>query len=203
VKTTPPRPPAILWLLAVTDSPGREGLKALRSRATRSSLTLAAVATVVTAMVTGCSATHATGNGSASAASAHGGSSRGEVESIVACYRAHGDPGFADPVYDPSDGGWHFGESPSDAPLSTRQACQHLFPSVNPSPPVSRAQFQALVRLAQCIRQHGLPNWPDPNPQGEFPLPPSLIDKSQAEVNAFKACQRYIPSGGIDEVAAS
>ena len=154
------------------------------------------------AMVTGCSATHAT-SGSGSASQAHGGSSRAEVESIVACYRAHGDRGFADPVYDPSDGGWHFGESPADAPLSTRQACQHLLPSVNPSPPVPQAQFQKLVKLAQCIRQHGLPNWPDPNPLGEFPLPPSLLGKkTEAQVNAVNACQRYIPSGGMNVVAA-
>lgn len=163
--------------------------------------TVAAMAFAAT--LTGCSGTHATSNGSASATQAHGGSSRGEVESIVACYRAHGDPGFADPVYDPGDGGWHFGESPADAPLSTRQACQHLFPSVSPSPPVSQARFQALVRLAQCIRQHGVPNWPDPNPQGEFPLPPPLMNKSPTKVNALNACQRYIPGGGIDEVAAS
>lgn len=164
--------------------------------------TVAALAFAAT--LTACSATHATssGTGSASAAQAHGGSSRGEVESIVACYRAHGDPGFAGPVYDPGDGGWHFGESPADAPLSTRQACQHLFPSVNPSPPVPQAQFQALVRLAECIRQHGVPNWPDPNPQGQFPLPPPLLNKSDAQVNAVNACQRYVPSGGLNVVAA-
>jgi hypothetical protein len=158
-------------------------------------------ALAVVATLTGCSATHAAG-GSPGATPAHGGSSRAEVESVVACYRAHGDPGFADPVYDPGDGGWHFGESPADAPLSTRQACQHLFPSVSPSPPVSQAQFQALVRLAECIRQHGLPSWPDPNPQGQFPLPPSLPVKSQAGANALKACQRYLPSGGLDVIAA-
>jgi DeoR/GlpR family transcriptional regulator of sugar metabolism len=37
-----PQTPRLATLLAVTDSPGREGLKALRSRATRSSLALAA-----------------------------------------------------------------------------------------------------------------------------------------------------------------
>jgi hypothetical protein len=122
---------------------------------------------------------------------------------IVQCYRAHGDPGFPDPVYDPSDGRWHFAVSPGTAPASTQQACQHLFPTVNASPPVPQAQFQQLVRLAECIRQHGVPNWPDPNPDGAFGLPPSLQQKTSAYVRAAQACQRYMPSGGLNAYAAS
>lgn len=122
---------------------------------------------------------------------------------IVNCYRAHGDPSFPDPVYDPSDGRWHFAASAGDAPYSTRQACQHLFPSGNASPPVPQAQFQALVRLAECFRQHGVPNWPDPDPDGSFPLPPALQKKTPAFLRAGTACQRLWPSGGIDVHAAS
>jgi hypothetical protein len=132
-------------------------------------------------------------------------SDRAEFEAIVSCYRAHGLPNFPDPVYDPSDGRWHFANTSPSIPASTHQACQHLFPSANVSPPVPQAQFQALVRYAECIRQHGEPDWPDPNPQGQFRLSQQLLQeqKSQAAENAGKACQRYVPSGGIDVVAAS
>lgn len=126
-----------------------------------------------------------------------------QTAAIVQCYRAHGDPTFPDPVYDPSDGRWHFADSPGNAPLSTRQACQHLFPAANASPPVPQAQFQQLVRLAQCIRQHGVPTWPDPDPDGGFGLPPSLQQKTPAYARAAQACQRYMPSGGINAYAAS
>jgi hypothetical protein len=88
------------------------------------------------------------------------------------------------------------------APESTQQACQHLFPATAPSPPVPQAQFQKLLRFSHCVRTHGLSSWPDPNPQGEFPLPPTLMQKSPAQENAFKACQRYEPSGGVNVVAA-
>ena len=126
-----------------------------------------------------------------------------ETAAIVACYRAHGDPGFPDPVYDPGDGRWHFAISPASAPVSTQQACQHLFPAATPSsPPVTQAQFRKLVRFAQCVRAHGLPSWPDPNPQGDFPLPPAQMQKSPAQEHAFTACQRYEPSGGISVVGA-
>ena len=119
---------------------------------------------------------------------------------IVTCYRAHGDPSFPDPVYDPADGRWHFAVSPGSAPASTRQACQHLFPSNNASPPVPLAQFQQLVRLAECLRQHGVPNWPDPDPDGSFPLPSSINQKDAANRAAGAACQRYLPSSGHIDV---
>jgi hypothetical protein len=131
------------------------------------------------------------------------GSPDAQTAAIVQCYRAHGDPGFPDPVYDPGDGRWHFAVSPASAPQSTRQACQHLFPSAVVSPPVPQAQFRQLVRLAQCLRQHGVPTWPDPDPDGAFPLPPSLLTKTPAYVQAARACQRDMPSGGINVVAAS
>jgi hypothetical protein len=131
-----------------------------------------------------------------------GASPDANTAAIVQCYRAHGDPSFPDPVYDPGDGRWHFGTSPASAPQSTQQACQHLFPATSPSPPVPQAQFRKLVQLAGCIRQHGVPSWPDPNPQGEFPLPQALMQKSPAERHARTACQRYAPSGGINVVAA-
>ena len=61
-----------------------------------------------------------------------------ETMAIVTCYRTHGDPSFPDPVYDPSDGRWHFAVSPGSAPASTQQACQHLFPSRTPHRPSRR-----------------------------------------------------------------
>jgi hypothetical protein len=134
---------------------------------------------------------------------AHTGSPDTGIVAIVACFHAHGDPGFPDPVYDPGDGRWHFAASPATAPQSTRQACQHLLPATAASPPVPQAQFQQLVQLAQCFRQHGEPTWPDPNPDGAFPLPPSLMKKTPASVHALRACQRYVPIGGMNVYAAS
>ena len=152
------------------------------------------------AVLAGCGS----GGGSAAGAAAQGaGTPDASTEAIVQCYRAHGDPSFPDPVYDPSDGRWHFAISPGSAPQGTQQACQHLFPTVNPSPPVPQAQFQQLVRLAECLRQHGVPNWPDPDPDGSFGLTPALMQKPPGWPAATKACQPYWPSGGIHAHAAS
>lgn len=51
-----------------------------------------------------------------SAAHTQSDSGRSAIEAVVACYRAHGDPGFPDPVYDPSDGRWHFAVARATVP---------------------------------------------------------------------------------------
>jgi hypothetical protein len=132
-------------------------------------------------------------------------SGRAQLEAMVRCLRTHGIPDFPDPVYDPSDGRWHYADYRPAIPASAQQACVRLDPSaVNASPPVPQPQFQALLRLAQCIRQHGLPSWPDPTPQGQFRLPPALLNtkSNPVDVSAIHACQRYIPSGGMNVGAA-
>jgi hypothetical protein len=126
-------------------------------------------------------------------------SGRAQLEAVVQCLRAHGVPDFPDPVYDTSDGRWHYGDYRQDIPQSAQQACRHLDPSaVRPSPPVPQAQFQELLKLARCVRQHGMANWPDPTPQGQFQLTPQLSPKLPAVRNAVDACRKYLPSTGLN-----
>jgi hypothetical protein len=170
-----------------------------RTVLTRTALTATALAAAALAVagLAGCSAAHGSPAGASGPTAESSASPDAEIASIVACYRSHGDPGFPDPVYDPHDGRWHFGASPGGAPLSTQQACRHLFPQAVASPPVSQAQFQQLVKFAECMRAHGLTNWPDPGPDGSFGLPPSFAKKA-VEEQAGNACQHLLPSGGLN-----
>ena len=43
-----------------------------------------------------------------------------------------------------------------------------------------------------------MPSWPDPDPDGAFALPPSLQTKTPAFERAARACQRYMPNGGLN-----
>lgn len=166
---------------------------------TRRAPAVLAAAVLAWIMLAGCSARSTPADPSGSGATAQSSTSPdAQTASIVACYRSHGDPSFPDPVYDPGDGRWHFAVSPGSAPLSTQQACRHLFPQASASPPVPQAQFQQLVRFAECMRQNGVPTWPDPDPDGSFGLPPALQTKTPGDARAMSACGRYLPTGNLN-----
>jgi hypothetical protein len=64
--------------------------------------------------------------------------------------------------------------------------------------PASAADLQHLRQFANCIRQHGIPNWPDPRPDGTFPLvgtPLAQEGKSPRWLAADRACQQYWSRG--------
>jgi len=52
------------------------------------------------------------------------------------------------------------------------------------------------VRYSDCMRAHGVPNFPDPSPGGGFPLQTSGINQqSPAFLSAQKACAALEPGG--------
>lgn len=75
-------------------------------------------------------------------------------------------PDWPDPNYDPRDGRWHLDGPPLKD--ETRQACAAVIPHATPPSPVPSAQFQDLLRYAQCLRSHGVSGWPDPTVDGVF-----------------------------------
>ncbi len=57
----------------------------------------------------------------------------------------------------------------------------------------------ALRKFAQCMRDNGIPEFPDPKADGSFPLrgtPLQTEGKSQRMITALQACNKYW-SGGI------
>jgi hypothetical protein len=63
-------------------------------------------------------------------------------------------------------------------------------------PPETPQELAQDTRFAQCMRQHGWPNFPDPNAQGQFvsstpgALPPTKSDPS------FQACRSQLGTRG-------
>lgn len=96
-----------------------------------------------------------------------------------ACMRSHGVPNYPDPS---SNGGLPKGDAQAFGVSSSqfqaaRTACRHLLPSSDTAFAASLTQClqigdcpQAVVQqaltegrnFAQCMRNHGVPNWPDP-----------------------------------------
>ena len=118
-------------------------------------------ATLAVMALTGLLAT-ACGGGSSPAASVAGGATRAQAALAYArCMRSHGVPDFPDPD---SDGNFHVGNnSVSSQETAANQVCNHL---LNVGTQLNAAQTQhtlsQLVKYAQCMRAHGVPNFPDP-----------------------------------------
>ncbi len=162
-------------------------------------------ATLAAMALTGLLAT-ACGGGSSPAASSTGGSASvagGATREQAAlayarCMRSHGVPDFPDPD---SNGNFHVGNnSVSGQETAANQVCNHL---LNVGTQLNAAQTQhtlsQLVKYAQCMRAHGVPNFPDPQitnggigVPGGFTFDTSglgLHQKSPQYQAAARACQ--------------
>jgi hypothetical protein len=69
----------------------------------------------------------------------------------------------------------------------------------NASSPSGKSPQQAL-RFSQCMRAHGVSNFPDPNGQGIRITP--AIAQSPAFPAAQNACKQYLPNGGAPPTTA-
>ncbi|HEY2437128.1 MAG TPA: hypothetical protein VGH93_08090 [Solirubrobacteraceae bacterium] len=108
---------------------------------------------------------------------------------FATCMRAHGVPNFHDPTAGGSapSGGGDTVDKRSPAFRAAQQRCQSVqakLADLKPRP--SRA---AQVREAECMRRHGVPNFPDPLPGGGFSYPSTFNPQSPAAQRANAACQ--------------
>jgi hypothetical protein len=80
-------------------------------------------------------------------------------------------------------------------------ACRTLLPGGGPptlSPAQEAERAKGLATFAGCMRRHGVPNFPDPNGQGQFPL--GSIDQLDTNSTffqaAYAACRSLFPKLG-------
>jgi hypothetical protein len=171
---------------------------------------LAAMAVVAAALVVaGCGSANSSavagGTGTSASAAAAAGNraasrpgSQTNALKFVRCLRSHGVSDFPDPS---SNG--QLTIPPDDRNTSAFQraskACQTLMPGAGgaeQTPTMSRAQE---LKLAECIRSHGVPNFPDPNASGAVP-PNSVNVNSPKFRSALQACQ---PNGATPPPGAA
>jgi len=75
------------------------------------------------------------------------------------CMRANGVPNFPDPK---PGGGFSFPASPAPAFAAAQAKCQKLLPNGGAPPPFDPQALVQLHQIAICMRQHGVPDFPDP-----------------------------------------
>jgi hypothetical protein len=128
--------------------------------------------------------------------------------SMSKCMRANGVPDFPDPREGPNGGGvgWPGGGPEmisTDVLLimgqriagpvvaSAAKTCKEYMGPSGPPPALTESQRDAAIAEAECMRRHGLPNFPDPTfsgPNQQLNLSPGLNPQSPAVEQAAKAC---------------
>jgi len=143
---------------------------------------------------------------SPSSSSSSSGSTRFQQElSFTTCMRSHGLTTFPDP--NPNGQGFEANQQQqqqerSDPHFSTAlSACQHLLPAASAQPKTTPGNA-SLERFAQCMRSHGVRNYPDPNPNVSVRTQlaqAGINPNSPGFQNTLNTCDRLAPEqvGGL------
>ena len=136
-------------------------------------------AAVLALLATACSSSPSS---SGSGGSSHPGGAATSPSAVAysACVRSHGVPNFPDPGSDgqvPKADPQLLGVSSTQLQLAQR-TCQHLYPANGGTlsasslrqcyesgvcpPALVQQALDAGLKFADCMRSHGVPNWPDP-----------------------------------------
>lgn len=159
--------------------------EAMRATVSRTAAAIIAAA-AVTLLAAACSGSRpATGSSPGPSGSSNAGAAANSTSAVrySNCMRSHGAPNFPDPGSNgqlPKTSAQRLGVSSSQL-QAAQQACQHLLPNTGSFLQQAQQCFltgdcpAALVhqiltaerRFAQCMRSHGVPNWPDPSIDSE------------------------------------
>jgi hypothetical protein len=186
---------------------------------------LAAALIALGVLVTGCggnspsggvaslsSHTSKTSTTSSTAAGANGGSDSSaspdsQAVAYAACVRAHGVPNFPDPKVSTNGNEVKvaIGINPSISSnphfKSAQEACRKLLPGggpgSGPNHQITPSEQSQYLKAAECIRSHGIPNFPDPtfSGGGVHIEHQGLNESSPAFKAAVHACESLIPGG--------
>jgi len=160
---------------------------------TKSTLLVAAAAIAAAAVI---AAVGSSASGSAGAPT-HAQIEQGQQDAVrfAQCMRSHGVPNFPDPTSPQQFKLYIASSDGSPAFQSAQTVCQRVLPGGGPpsqSPAQRQAQTVAGLAFARCLRNHGIPNFPDPSSSGQIThemLANAGIDPRQpAVLHAANAC---------------
>ena len=128
-------------------------------------------------------------SGSAAVAQQAPAESQDAVLAYAQCIRDNGYAEFPDP--DP-EGGFKFQINPESAPRfrAAAAACRDLAPEGMRDEGVTPEQLEALMKISQCVRENGVPEFPDPGPKGNYDLSGTGIGPGDTRLEAAMAACR-------------
>jgi hypothetical protein len=168
------------------------------NRGLRRAGALAAMATVAV-LATGCGVVHVhVGSSGGSAGSAGSATFRANL-AFAHCMQTHGVPDFPEPAN--SSESFHVSGRPNGkltgSLAQASDVCEHLLPrgsTTTGGSSVTQAQLDLALKIVQCLRTHGAPDFPDPTVvNGSLHF---SVDIQSAQLQApLNACRSLIPKG--------
>jgi hypothetical protein len=146
--------------------------------------------------VAGLAACSPSGGSGSSTAAAGGQDAAAVWHEVVSCARANGMPSFPDPQIDANGQPQWPGGEPPRPPESVMRACRSIIDRLPAEAPAADgadpANVPALLKFAACVREHGVPTFPDPMSDGRFPVS-IKSDRSRVFLDAMTVCMRLNP----------
>lgn len=163
---------------------------------------------VIAVMVAGCgSGSAGSGNGTAASGGNSTASAHEQSVKFAECMRADGVSAFPDPNAsgDLTIDGIANGSSVDTGSAAFEQAlsaCRHLEPPGFTGTKVTPQQRTARLEFAQCVRHNGVPDFPDPAPNGPlvdtYRIPSAATTGGMSILNAsMQKCRRYASAAGV------
>jgi hypothetical protein len=159
---------------------------------------------LLTAGLAGCGGGGTTGvptaNGSASAGAGGAVDEREQALKFGQCMRDNGVPNFADPAFS-GNGGMSIDAPEGSDPVKIDAAmklCKQFLPNGGEPQKIDPQRLELLRQLAQCMRDHGVKDFPDPTDQGLAPdgNNPAFSPNNPTFAAAQQACQGIVPNDG-------
>lgn len=120
---------------------------------------------------------------------------------VIQCLRDNGMPNLPEPRFDRNGQPQFPGGDPGDPPPRAERACKPIYDRLPPAPSDAAtserapADVPALLRFARCMRAHGVTDFPDPRPDGTFPVAGTSLarGKTPENIRAGQACRQLNP----------
>ena len=119
---------------------------------------------------------------------------------FAACMRSRGVSGYPDPQVTSSGNGVQVRISPGtanpDSPAfrAADRACHHLLPGLVSTSASSGQDQEQDLKFADCMRSHGVPDFPDADRDGAFTIPSTMNQQAPQFERATTACAHAEPN---------
>jgi hypothetical protein len=111
------------------------------------------------------------------------------------CMREHGISWFPDPVGGRMEVNMPRGQDQTKM-NAAQDACKKFMPNGGKPPKMSPEMLEKLRQLAKCMRDNGVPNFPDPDPDGGLAIDGNKVGSGPGDPTfdkADKACAQFHP----------